>query len=407
MSPAVNVPRVSVCIPSFNHARFLPQTLEGILAQTYQGFEIVIADDGSTDDSLAISKEYASRYPNKIHLFTHEGGINRGISATCNLAVEHSRGEYLAWLGSDDVWYAHKLQAQVELIESSPEVGLVYGLADVIDSEGNMTGEHVGRDITSDPIPMLLAGNYLPALTVLHRRACHTELGLYDERLLYSDWDMWLRIASHYQIAFLNCSLGQYRVHGQNVFAGRNLNTQLRHDSAVIRRLQLEGNQIGGLLAQPHNQALVELRLASLLCSLDGPAEASQQLEAAFTIAPSLFTDIPLLIRQLEAFKAPYRLYPSVLSFIPPSNRIGRWTFESDYFAKEAAAYRRKDLRKARAYAFKCVLRNPRWLGNRQILGVLVESLIGNRAFTLFKNRLLRRGGTDQGSQHSTRQART
>ncbi len=402
----MTIPRVSVCIPSFNHVRYLPLTLDSILAQTWQDFEVVIADDGSTDGSLTIARDYARRYPDKIQVVSHPGGVNRGISATCNMAVENSRGEFLAWSGSDDVWYTDKLQVQVELMESKPGLGLVYSLADIIDSDGKMTGEHVGKDITPDPIPMLLAGNYLPALTVLHRRSFHTTLGLYDEQLLYSDWDMWLRIASQYQIGFTNRSLGQYRVHGLNVFAGRDLQAQLRNDAAVMRKIQREAGIIGGTFGLPYHRALIELRLASLLCSLDEPVEARQLLKSAFKSDPGLRTNIPALIHRLEAFKAPFGFYPLVLAYIPAVNYAGRRTFESNYFAKMAAAHRHKNLRKARSFALRCILRDIRWLANRQVVGILVESLIGGRAYDALKKLFLRSKSTAGSGQLPARQLR-
>lgn len=87
-------PKVSICVPSYNHARFLPMALESALAQTYDDFEVVVVDDGSTDDSLAVAQSYAARHPSKVRVFTHPGHRNRGISETVNLAFEKAR-----WLG--------------------------------------------------------------------------------------------------------------------------------------------------------------------------------------------------------------------------------------------------------------------------------------------------------------------
>jgi len=110
-------PRVSVCIPSYNYAAYLPEAIESILAQTYLDFEIIVVDDASKDNSQAVAEDYARRYPNKVRIFTHPGRVNKGVSATCNLAIEKSRGEYLAWLGSDDVWYPEKLARQVDELD--------------------------------------------------------------------------------------------------------------------------------------------------------------------------------------------------------------------------------------------------------------------------------------------------
>ena len=174
-------PRVSVCIPSYNYAVYLPETLDSILAQTYPDFEIIVVDDASTDESQLIAEGYAGRYPTRFAFLHIAGRVNKGISATCNLAIEQSRGEYLAWLGSDDAWYPDKLARQVDELDRHPGIGLTYSFADIIDSKGAKTGEVIGRDTTQDLLPMLVAGNFIPPLTAFHRRACLWKTGIYDE----------------------------------------------------------------------------------------------------------------------------------------------------------------------------------------------------------------------------------
>src|SRR5512136_490019 len=105
---------VSVCITSYNHARYLPQTIDSVLAQTWQNLEIIIVDDGSADNSHELLLDYQQQHPDKIRYYWHAGHANRGISASCNLALEKAQGEYFAWLGSDDYWLPHKLARQLQ-----------------------------------------------------------------------------------------------------------------------------------------------------------------------------------------------------------------------------------------------------------------------------------------------------
>jgi len=119
-------PKVSICIPSYNHARFLPAAIESALAQTHKNIEIVIVDDGSTDNSLKIAGSYASKYPSIVFLHTHPGHCNRGISATMNLAAQKSTGEYWSTIGSDDVLYSNKTERQVAYLDKHPNVAWVY-----------------------------------------------------------------------------------------------------------------------------------------------------------------------------------------------------------------------------------------------------------------------------------------
>ena len=113
-------PKVSVFIASYNHARYLPECLDSILAQTYPDFEIVIVDDGSTDGSPSLLEDYQRRFPEKIRYSWHPEHGNWGVSRTSNDAIQKSRGEYLAWIGSDDAWYPDKLKQQVEQLDNDP-----------------------------------------------------------------------------------------------------------------------------------------------------------------------------------------------------------------------------------------------------------------------------------------------
>ena len=102
-------PRVSVCIPSYNHAPYLPAAIESVLGQTFADFELVIVDDGSTDNSLEVAETYAARHPSKVRVHTHPGRLNRGISETVNLAYRLTRGEFWMGVPSDDVLHPDKL----------------------------------------------------------------------------------------------------------------------------------------------------------------------------------------------------------------------------------------------------------------------------------------------------------
>ena len=120
-------PVVSAVIIFFNARRFLEEAVESVLAQTYDAWEMVLVDDGSTDDSRALALAYVERYPDRVRLLEHEGRQNRGMSASRNLGLRHARGSYVAFLDADDVWLPSKLEHQVALLESHPEAGMVYG----------------------------------------------------------------------------------------------------------------------------------------------------------------------------------------------------------------------------------------------------------------------------------------
>jgi glycosyltransferase involved in cell wall biosynthesis len=120
---------VSIIIIFFNAKKenFFEEAIESILAQTYTNWELILADDGSTDESTAIAQGYAQQYPDKIRYVEHDGHKNRGMSATRNLGIRNSQGEYVAFLDADDLWLPHKLEEQVPILEAHPEAAMLYG----------------------------------------------------------------------------------------------------------------------------------------------------------------------------------------------------------------------------------------------------------------------------------------
>jgi glycosyltransferase involved in cell wall biosynthesis len=114
-------------IPFWNAAAFLSEAIESVLAQTLQAWELLLVDDGSTDRSSAVAREYVRRQPHRILYLEHEGHQNRGVAASRNRGVRDARGEYVAFLDADDVWVPHKLEQQLAILEAEPEAALVCG----------------------------------------------------------------------------------------------------------------------------------------------------------------------------------------------------------------------------------------------------------------------------------------
>lgn len=118
---------VSVVTPFYNAERFLAETIESVLAQTYASWELLLVDDGSDDGSATIARHYAGRDPARIRLLGHEGERRRGASATRNVALAAARGDYVAFLDADDIWLPEKLAYQTAALNRVPGVGMVYG----------------------------------------------------------------------------------------------------------------------------------------------------------------------------------------------------------------------------------------------------------------------------------------
>jgi hypothetical protein len=119
--------RVSVVIPFLNAERFLADAVGGVLAQTYDDWELLLVDDGSSDESSAIAHRFMREHPARVRRLEHPGHVNRGMSASRNLGVRHARGEFVAFLDSDDVWRPDKLATDVAVLEAHSRVAVVYG----------------------------------------------------------------------------------------------------------------------------------------------------------------------------------------------------------------------------------------------------------------------------------------
>lgn len=117
-------PLITVITPFCNEGRYLREAIESVLKQTYQHWEYLLVDDGSTDESTAIAKEYSSEFPDKIFYLEHAGHANKGVCAARNLAIEKANGTYIAFLDGDDFWLPDKLRLQVNLIAEFPNAGM-------------------------------------------------------------------------------------------------------------------------------------------------------------------------------------------------------------------------------------------------------------------------------------------
>jgi glycosyltransferase involved in cell wall biosynthesis len=298
--------KVSVFIPNYNYARYLPRCLDSILSQTYQDFEIVIVDDGSTDNSHEVLMEYQGRYPQKIHYYWHPGHANKGVTASSNLAISKSRGEYLAWTGSDDEWYPDKLALQVEQLDRDTALGMTYSYADYIDADGRLLTGRAGTDITSDsnPVGSILRFCHPPAMTTVIRRNCLQDVGLVDEKLrACEDWDLWIRIFSRWKVGFIEQSLAKYRIHGGNLSKKIDPRVDLYRILAMYENLEHKMDEVGGALIEPRNQAIFNLQFCFHLFSDNNLSEAVRRLNLAFDIDPSLCVDIAFITDWLNQWK--------------------------------------------------------------------------------------------------------
>lgn len=213
--PSVPVTVVAVC---FNHERFVLECLESIRAQTFQDFELIVADDCSRDRSPEIIAEWLEQHYPNARFIRHER--NMGLCKTLNEILSVARGEFLSMIATDDLWETDKIERQVTAILAQPgDVAVVYSDAGVMDEAGApMQPDFIERHRpgivppSGDVFSALVAGNFIPAMSTMTRRGAVESVGGYDERLSYEDYDMWLRLARSHKFSFLPGKVAKYRI---------------------------------------------------------------------------------------------------------------------------------------------------------------------------------------------------
>ena len=229
----MNSKLISIIVPIFNAGNFLEETIESVLQQTYTNWELLLIDDGSTDSSPEIALRYAGNYPDKVRYLEHENHENRGACASRNLGISQAKGEYIALLDSDDVWIAKKLEQQSTILDSHPDVGMIYGTslywkswtgnsedakADFV-SELGMSPDRVYRppDLITRCYPLGKAPPPCPS-DVLLRRAAIQGVGGFEESWrgkyqLYEDQAFFVKIYLQESVYASGQCWDKYRLH--------------------------------------------------------------------------------------------------------------------------------------------------------------------------------------------------
>jgi glycosyltransferase involved in cell wall biosynthesis len=201
---------VSVIIPSYNMAHFLPQAVQSALAQTYSNVEVQIIDDGSTDNTPEVVRQWEGNARVRVHR-----QANGGLSHARNQAIALTRGAFVALLDADDIWVPQKLALQMVLFRDRPEVGVVYSGYQRIDGEGQPLPTEPTRMHRGQVSGALLIENFVPASSAVVRRECFERHGGFDVALRTGeDYDMWLRLSAHYEFDFVAERTMRYRIWG-------------------------------------------------------------------------------------------------------------------------------------------------------------------------------------------------
>jgi glycosyltransferase involved in cell wall biosynthesis len=222
-------PLVSVVVITYNAAEYVGHAIESVLQQTWQNLELIVVDDGSTDDTQSLVQRVGDdrlRYVRQ---------ANQGPSAARNRGIRESRGEFVAFLDADDWWSPEKLCRQVAAARPHPDVGLIYSFAVGVDGAGKEIGR-MNTVVNGRVIERLLLGQCIAgsASSVMVTRKAIDTVGVFDESLHHAeDWEYWIRVASRFEVA----CVPEYDVHllsrpgshGKNPLATRDQSLSFIH----------------------------------------------------------------------------------------------------------------------------------------------------------------------------------
>lgn len=219
-------PLVSCIVVSYNQSAYIADSLNSILNQTYKNWELIVADDASKDGSADHIKEWLLQHNVKATALYHSKNV--GLCNTLNECLRHCNGKYIKFLAGDDLIMPELVAESVATLESLDEsYGLVYSNAQVIDKTNQVQDEYLippDRTMHEGWVrDELYKGNFVPVLSVLIKKSVYDQLGGYDPHILVEDFDLWLRMSTHYKFAVIQKVLSYYRVHGDNISLNYNV----------------------------------------------------------------------------------------------------------------------------------------------------------------------------------------
>lgn len=200
------MPNVSIIIPMYNAEKYIKEAIDSVLKQTYKDFEIIVIDDGSTDNTKSKLLDYGSQ----IKYIYQE---NAGPAVARNRGIKEAKGEYIAFLDADDIWMPEKLERQIRKLKNNSEFGVIHTDRLRLEPDGSVKPNEkiVPEGFIFEE---LLRNNFIICSSVLVKKECFNEVGLFDEdrKNRAEDYDMWLRISRKYAISFIAEPLIKYRV---------------------------------------------------------------------------------------------------------------------------------------------------------------------------------------------------
>lgn len=248
-------PKITVFMAAYNASAFIAESISSILNQTFNDFELLIVNDGSTDDTSSIVEKFND---NRIRLIHNDG--NKGLPMTRNRLLALARGKYIAILDSDDIAYPDRLHAQYEFLGEHPEIALCGGHAKIIDENGIIQNRKLIVPTGENVDMALLFHNPFVNSSTMFKADVFRELNGYKDFALSEDFDLFVRISEKYPVTNLDKFLVKYRIHGKNITIKRS-DEQLKSEREIIQNMH-------ATLGMLSNAALINLHLELFTANL-------------------------------------------------------------------------------------------------------------------------------------------
>lgn len=221
-------PLVTVVIPSYNHEHFIQDCINSIINQNYQNIELIIIDDGSTDQSVKKIEQLIEHCVHRFTRFEFRNRSNKGLCNTLNEALAWAKGDFFSVLASDDMIMPDKVSIQVDYLIKNEKCVAVFGGMKSIDADGKVIGQRVKKYKKFDFKNILMHKHRLPAPTQLIRKSIFDKTEGFNANLKIEDWDMWLKLSQFGTLDYLPQIFSLYRSHDDNTMKKFNLISQER-----------------------------------------------------------------------------------------------------------------------------------------------------------------------------------
>lgn len=300
------MPEVSIIVAAYNGERFIKEALESLLAQTFDNFEIVVVDDGSTDSTAEIVKSFEDE---RVKYFHKENSGNQAIPR--NFGIKKTEGKYIAFCDQDDLWYPTKLEKQME--RNQKDAGIFITSADIINENGKKIGERLvpkGYLSPEESFEMLLNENFITACSAIILKKVIEEVGFLNEKLSGNDdYDLEIRVAKQYGILGISEPLCAWR-RSKGSFS-HDMSRVFKENQKIFSLLKADNEEQSEIIKEGKNKNLLGLFLAYV---------KEGQYDKAKEVLPQIrpFTGM----MKFKIFIKVFRLSPSLSGFLARANSV-------------------------------------------------------------------------------------